>query len=516
MDPVQRTIVRAQFTHDKRNGFIQLLSGTLFKGVNPELAKPAGQTSLSGHLQRGTHGATFSIGREPHMNSEQQLIVLLVHVAVAASVASVLSRLGPFMRMLLREQRTTVERTQMALFYGAVFGAGVMLRVVSPAYQAADIALAGALMAGLTAGYWTGLLSGVLMSIPAMFHGEWMSMPMLAGFGLLGGLLRDVAPDPEEIWRFSPFFDLLAGYRVFRKGADLKRSAFQLLFVVSIVFAAFIYEAVSQIFGRRVLQALAPGDGLELLAAYLTVLACVAVPLKIWQSARTERMLEAQNRLLVEARLAALTNQINPHFLFNTLNSIASLVRVNPEQARGVIYNLSSILRRLLRKVEPMAVLREELAFIDDYLAIELVRFGEKLRFIKDIDPAVLDHPVPSMLLQPIVENSIKHGIANHLEGGRIVIRARVVEGLLRVVVEDDGAGMTDERLAQLLGSGVGVSNVNERLRVIYGDAYRLSVESQPGQGTRTEIDLPLSSPTTPRADRDRELATLAARPKAR
>ena len=119
----------------------------------------------------------------------------------------------------------------------------------------------------------------------------------------------------------------------------------------------------------------------------------------------------------MEARLAALTSQINPHFLFNTLNSVSSLIRTDPNQARVMVVKLSKVLRRLLRKHENFSALRDELSFIEDYLAIEVVRFGDKLRFEKDVAEDTLDMLVPSMLLQPLVENSIKHGLEQ--QGGR-------------------------------------------------------------------------------------------------
>ena len=175
-----------------------------------------------------------------------------------------------------------------------------------------------------------------------------------------------------------------------------------------------------------------------------------------------------QQLRLNEARLAALTSQINPHFLFNTLNSIASLIRINPEQARQVIYKLSKILRRLLRKQDNLITLGEELSFIDDYLAIEMVRFGEKLRFVKDIESGTLDLMVPSMLLQPLIENSIRHGLASKVEGGTIRVRSRKVDHHLQLYVEDDGVGIPEAKLAKLFeAQGIGVNNVNERLKVL-------------------------------------------------
>lgn len=211
----------------------------------------------------------------------------------------------------------------------------------------------------------------------------------------------------------------------------------------------------------------------------------------IWSTFRAERQLETQNARLTEARLAALTNQINPHFLFNTLNSIATLIRIDPDNARSMIYRLSKILRRLLRKAENFSPLHEEIAFIDDYLGIEIVRFGDKLRFRKEIDPKTLDRLIPSMILQPIIENSIRHGLAHKVEGGMVLLRTWIEGSSLNILIEDDGVGIEESKLDRLFESGIGVSNVNERLRVLFGPSYRMDVESTPGLGTRTLIELP-------------------------
>jgi two-component system LytT family sensor kinase len=211
-----------------------------------------------------------------------------------------------------------------------------------------------------------------------------------------------------------------------------------------------------------------------------------------------ERKLSLQQRLIAEARLAALTSQINPHFLFNTLNSVSTLIRIDPDRARAMVYKLSNVLRRAMKNTDNFSPLRDELAFIDDYLAIEVVRFGEKLRFSRDIVPEALNLPVPSMVLQPLIENSIKHGLAGKLEGGTIWLRARMSEsGKLILVVEDDGEGIPEEKMEDLFGasSGIGVSNVKERLEVLFGENYRMSVDSKLGQGTRTEIEIPTTRP---------------------
>ncbi len=170
---------------------------------------------------------------------------------------------------------------------------------------------------------------------------------------------------------------------------------------------------------------------------------------------------------------------------------MSSLIRTNPQQARAVVYKLSNILRRLLRKHDNFNPLSEELDFINDYLSIEMIRFGDKLRFEKQIDPHTMDRLVPSMLLQPLIENCVKHGLSSKVDGGVVRFRSSLKEGRLHLLVEDDGVGIPEVKLANLRGQGIGVSNVNERLKVLFGADYRMWIDSKPGQGTRIEIEIP-------------------------
>jgi len=417
------------------------------------------------------------------------LVTLLVKLGVVASLASILVRPYAVQRMLMRENRTLNQRLKMALWFSGVFAAGVATRVLtSSSYLAVDLGLEGTLLAGILGGYVTGLVSGILISIPAMFHHERLTMPLLAAIGVLGGLVRDCAPDTEDIWHFSPFFDLNL-YRFFKQ-RNYRRSAFQLLFLCVILSAESLRQAL-----HRFVFALQPSGPnpplMTYVALYATTLFAVVLPLKIWNNTRNEKKLEEQQRLLTEARLQALARQINPHFLFNTLNSVSSLIRTDPHQARLMVLKLSRILRRLLRKHENFSPLRDEMDFIEDYLSIEVARFGEKLRFEKEVDAASLDMLVPSMLLQPLVENCVKHGLSNKIEGGTIWLRARRVDGRLYLVVEDDGVGIPEPKLAKLLENGVGVNNVNDRLKVLFGADYRMWIDSHPGKGTRIEIEVP-------------------------
>jgi two-component system LytT family sensor kinase len=429
------------------------------------------------------------------MVESQHLVILLLRLAVAASLASILVRFGAFQQLLMREDRTLVQRLRLALVCSAVYAVGVEIRLLIPTYVAVDMGLEGSLLAGLIGGYVAGLLSGVLISIPAMFGHEYMSMPVFAGIGVLGGLLRDLAPESEDVWRVTPLISL-NWLKLVRDREELRRTLYGLFCLLSIVFAEIIRLSVARQFGERYLFSLGVKWNAAtpaLIAVYITEIFAIILPLKIWNNTRNEKKLEIQQLRLNEARLAALTSQINPHFLFNTLNSVSALIRTNPEQARNVVYKLSAILRRLLRKTENLAPLREELSFIDNYMAIEMVRFGDKLRFVKEIDPETMDFLVPSMLLQPLVENSIRHGLASKVDGGTIRIRSRLADGVLQILVEDDGVGIQEARLEGIFEHGIGVSNVNERLKVLFGNEYKMWVDSKPGEGTCTGIEIPES-----------------------
>jgi two-component system LytT family sensor kinase len=372
-------------------------------------------------------------------------------------------------------------------------------------YKAVDLAFEGAIIAGAIGGYVSGLLTGIFVSLPDMFTERYMSMPLFAAAGLIGALIHDLAPRREDIWHFSPFVDLNL-YRLLRQILRLNRNAIQRRMVElaafnvacnSLVVMAEMLRWGVQLLGFRehgtftLFDDSAPSTIWVFLISATTTLFAVSLPIRVWASFRNERQLESQYANLIEARLAALTNQINPHFLFNTLNSIATLIRINPESARDMIYRLSKILRRLLRKPESFSPLREEISFMDDYLAIEMVRFGEKLRFEKEIAPEALDWPIPSMILQPIVENSIKHGLSSKIDGGAVRIKAWLDSGKLHILIADDGVGIEASKLDQLFDSGVGVSNVNERLRVLFGPRYRMAIESRPGEGTQTMLEIP-------------------------
>jgi two-component system, LytTR family, sensor kinase len=192
-------------------------------------------------------------------------------------------------------------------------------------------------------------------------------------------------------------------------------------------------------------------------------------------------------RQLASSKLDALRSQLRPHFLFNTLNAISVLAREDPDKTQRMLLRLSSLLRRSLDEEAHEVPLRQELAFLDDYLDIQRARFGDKLHVHLDIDPAVLDVRVPVFLLQPLVENSLQHGVSD--DGTSFVaLDARRVDGVLRLVLEDDGG-----RAAELgARQGVGLSNTRARLAQLYGGRASIELSPRDIRGTQVEILIPL------------------------
>ncbi len=323
-------------------------------------------------------------------------------------------------------------------------------------------------------------------------------MPFAAAAGLLGGLIRQVMANKEDIWNLGPFTFLSIPRWLMRLVRE-RSGSWEMLPLAGCLALGLARQALGQAVKPGWLFYTPAKDVWQLVVILIATIMAVAVPIKIWNSARMEMNLEQHQQLLLKARMDALSSQINPHFLFNTLNTVSSLIRFDPDMARVVVIKLSNILRRLLRKHETFVPLREELDFIDDYLDIEVARFGrDNLQISKEIDEHTLDAFVPSMLLQPIVENSLKHGLASKLEGGRICLRTSSRDGRLVIEVEDNGVGIPEDRMPQVYGDGIGISNVHERLHVLYRDDFRMEISSREGQGTLIRIEVPELSANLP------------------
>jgi two-component system, LytTR family, sensor kinase len=422
--------------------------------------------------------------------SEQVLLTtLVVKLAVIAALATMLVRYRRFRHILIFERRAWPDRLTFALSLGIPLTAGVAARLLLN-YNAADLTLEGSFLAGLIAGPYAGATVGAMVGFVPIFNGEWIALPFAIGCGFAGGGLREVCPK-EAIWRFSPFVFTTLHRRAWRTVRSLQVDWQVLLLVAPIALEVLGLALGSRWSDQHRLFMLRPTSVRTTVLVMLATVLCVATPIKIWNNARIEHRLQEQENLLLAAKLEVLANQISPHFLFNTLTSISSLIRTQPDTARMLIAKLSGLLRRLMRSTDHFVTLREELEAVDEYLDIEVVRFGPQLRVDKQISPNTLDIIVPSMILQPLVENSIKHGLSRKVGGGRITITTMLRNRHAIIEVHDDGLGMSEERLEHALEGGIGLSNVNERLQTIYGAHCQLKLTSIPGKGTCARVEIP-------------------------
>ena len=425
------------------------------------------------------------------------LITLLVKLGVVASVASVLARGSAFRRLFFAEHRRLRQTLALLAFFLVPLTLGVWIRTTVPNFLAADISFETVILLGLLMGPASAILGGVVLALPAVLHHEYLALPFNAAVGLAAGTLGRFVEE-EEIWSFTPFVDL-GLYRWVRRNLRQPRIDHQFLMLFLIVAGEGCRVWLAHEFPHRLFGLVTRTPWLQALVL-LSAPIDVGIALKVWNTLRIEMKLEEQKRLLLEARLDALQRQINPHFLFNTLNSIASLARMKPELARQMTVKLANILRALLKDHDTYVPLREELNFTDDYLDIEVVRFGaDKLRVEKEIDPRTLGALVPSILLQPLIENSIKHGLEPRMHGGTVTLRSRLNGDRVLIQVADDGVGISGRPPTSLhpSGAGIGMKNVRERLEVLYGNQARFEVVSNPGRGTLVSIEIPAHLPET-------------------
>lgn len=247
--------------------------------------------------------------------------------------------------------------------------------------------------------------------------------------------------------------------------------------------------------------------------AVITGLAAAAVMLTIrnLQLDAARQRTEAAELIRAQAELRALRAQINPHFLFNALNTIRYTIRTNPDAARRLLLDLSEVFQRALQSGEFIS-LRDELSYVEAYLALEKARLGDRLRVVWggvlqpdtpfQTQTDLLDQPVPTLALQPLVENAVVHGIGKKKEGGTVTITVEPQENDLVITIADDGVGMPPVRLSELLKPGearscIGLCNVDNRLGLLYGEEHRLVIESEVGRGTRVMIRIPVEKSET-------------------
>jgi two-component system LytT family sensor kinase len=242
-----------------------------------------------------------------------------------------------------------------------------------------------------------------------------------------------------------------------------------------------------------VVAAFAPSAGAGLVRATGEVADWVAVQVELAE-------LDASRTLLMEAEVRALRAQISPHFIYNSLNAIASFINTDPARARELVVEFADFTRYSFRRHGDFTTLAEELRCIDRYLLLERARFGDRVQVSLRIAPEVLSTVIPFLSLQPLVENAVRHGLEAKEGPGHISITANDSGAFAEVTIEDDGVGMDPVQLQSMLaghsdGDHVGLRNVDARLRQVYGDEYGLVIETAPGEGTLITMRVPKSQP---------------------
>jgi two-component system LytT family sensor kinase len=323
--------------------------------------------------------------------------------------------------------------------------------------------------------------------------------------GALAGSVSTVAPAAllgAFVWRFAQRPTTLAssGLRFLVKHA-LLAVAFATAWTLTIV-ASIYYGAPPSVMDQFLRNAV----GWQFLSA-LTLYAVVAAIATAAANARRLREQEAaairSEALRVRAELQALRAQLDPHFLFNTLHSLMALVRTDQRAAESALERLGDLLRYVLdvnRDSLDEVPLADEWAFVRNYLSLEQLRLGKRLRVVDQLDPESLDCLVPTFTLEPLVENAIRHGIATRPQGGTLTVSSRLEGNALVLDVRDDGAGA--EPTAVERASGLGVRAVRQRLEARYGAGARLDIETSPGAGLVATVTLPARTVAAERVER--------------
>ncbi len=239
----------------------------------------------------------------------------------------------------------------------------------------------------------------------------------------------------------------------------------------------------------------------------------VAAHLRAQRHALRAQVLESH---LTQARLDALRVQLHPHFLFNTLHAIGSLVDERPAAARRMLTILGELLRLTLDRPAGRVPLREELAWLDRYLALQRVRFGDRLEVEVAVEPRALDAEVPALLLQPLVENALTHGADPDTGATAVQVAARVADDRLRLTVRDRGPGVRPDVTGGARAGGVGLRNTRERLEAAYGPRHVLIIQARPEGGAEVTVELPFERRETGQSRTERQREPTAAPPPAR
>ncbi len=422
------------------------------------------------------------------ITQEQLLLInLLLRIPVMAGIVSLVLGFGFVADFLVRGQRAA-SRVKMTLLLSFVFVVGLLVRKLV-AQGAMDLSLEGVLLAGFLGGVWVGAGVGFAVGFVSYLIGEPVAFPFYTAVGLGGGALFSALGERGVIWSFSlnPFFIVYNFFERLLRGR-LDRNFIPFALCVICLFARY---ALVERFGPRAIYGFAPRAPFLVALDVAVAVYTLGIALKITSNTRMEIIMREEESQLIHARLATLRGQINPHFLFNTLNSITALIRTDAEKAREMTRRLSQIFRKSLEDVSDTHTLEEEIDFIDNYLSIEKVRFGDKLRVSKEIGQGTESFQVPTMILQPLVENAVKHGISRNSNGGFVRIGTERTGRGMTITVENEGPDEGPFRLEDMLSRGIGLRNVIERLELYSCGLGSLEIAPREGGGAVVRLFMP-------------------------
>jgi two-component system LytT family sensor kinase len=418
------------------------------------------------------------------------LINLLLRIAVMAGITSLLLGFRSVTGQFTDKTSSRRSRVRLFLLLAIFFSIGIAVRKLS-SQAAMDLSLEGALLAGFLGGVWVGAGTGFVIGLACYFCGEVVALPLYTVAGASAGIIFSYLRRGGEIWSYSlnPFLIIYNFMEKLIKGR-LDRNFIPFAFCMG--FALLRYGLLNRFYHRGWLYGYPTRDWFFITLDLIVLVYTMGIALKMVSGARTEGIMREEENQLIHARLMTLRSQINPHFLFNTLNSISALIRTDAEKAREMTRKLSSIFRKSLEETSDTHTLREEIGFLEDYLSIEKIRFGdEKLVIEKDLDPSTLDCQVPTLLLQPLVENAVKHGISCMTCGGTIKIRSKRSKNGFNIEVINDGPEMEKSETKELIGKGVGLKNVYERLRIYSRGEGNFKIIPLEGGGASVRLSIP-------------------------
>src|SRR5271163_1514638 len=300
-----------------------------------ERSHPFTSLAALANLVRAPRSRRSASKMNTFFGAQELIFALVLKVGFAASLAALLVRFRSFRNLLFTEIRDSDQKVMLLLFLTPPLAIGVFLRLLG-GYRFFDLTLEGSFLMGLIGGRVVGLLGGSLISLPAFGNHEWLSSPIAALVGLIGGVVRETMPEKEDIWHFGPFLFLSIPEWLWKLVRTAKAN-----WAMLPLFACAALEVgqieLAGLVPSHWLFAIRPDNWAYTLLVVLSSVMCVAIAVKIWNNTRIEMNLEQNQQLLLKARMDALTSQINPHFLFNTLNTVSSLIRFDPDMARGVV-----------------------------------------------------------------------------------------------------------------------------------------------------------------------------------